>query len=263
VEWIEATKGFGAILDLLTAYREGLASDAALEKTLGQSVGRTDQAFDAWIKGRFAEPLKHLAAARDSTADTSELIALLRTGREMEKTGNLGTAIEVYEQADRMFPTMADHESPAWSLARLHRSRGDTTRALEYLARVTSLQETNLEANRLEGEFARSRGDPGRAEAAFERAIFISPEDPALHAGLAEAAREANDFKIAVRERQAILALRPTDRAEALYQLALAYQHAGDTDAARREVLKALEEAPSFERAQMLLLELRKEGKPR
>ena len=46
------------------------------------------------------------------------------------------------------------------------------------------------------------------------------------------------------------------DRAEARYQLALALVEAGDRTAARREVLQALEEAPSFERAQVLLLQL-------
>jgi Tfp pilus assembly protein PilF len=48
------------------------------------------------------------------------------------------------------------------------------------------------------------------------------------------------------------------DRAEALYQLALAHHEAGDAAAARREVLNALEEAPNFEKAQTLLLTLRR-----
>lgn len=62
---------------------------------------------------------------------------------------------------------------------------------------------------------------------------------------------------MAVRERRAVLALDPVDRAEARYQLARAYFEAGDGASARREVLRALEEAPSFEQAQRLLLEIR------
>ena len=46
------------------------------------------------------------------------------------------------------------------------------------------------------------------------------------------------------------------DRAEAFYQLALAYHQAGETEGARREVLRALELAPSFEEALELLLKL-------
>ena len=53
-----------------------------------------------------------------------------------------------------------------------------------------------------------------------------------------------------------VVALNPVDRAEALYQLALAHFEAGDAQAARREVLRALEDAPNFEKAQELLLRL-------
>ncbi len=60
-----------------------------------------------------------------------------------------------------------------------------------------------------------------------------------------------------MRERQALLALNPVDKAEAHYQLAVAHHEAGDAANARREVLRALEEAPSFEKAQQLLLTLR------
>jgi hypothetical protein len=46
------------------------------------------------------------------------------------------------------------------------------------------------------------------------------------------------------------------DKPEALYQLALALAEAGDAAGARREVLRALELAPRFQRAQELLLRL-------
>ena len=60
-----------------------------------------------------------------------------------------------------------------------------------------------------------------------------------------------------MRERRAVLALRPVDRAEALYQLALAHYEADQMGAARRVLLRALEDAPHFEKAQDLLLEVR------
>jgi Tfp pilus assembly protein PilF len=57
-----------------------------------------------------------------------------------------------------------------------------------------------------------------------------------------------------VRERRAVVALAPVDRPEALYQLAVAYREAGDSASARRTILRALEDAPNFEKAQSLLL---------
>ena len=62
----------------------------------------------------------------------------------------------------------------------------------------------------------------------------------------------------AVRERAAVVALNPVDRPQALYHLAVAQRDAGDVTAARRTVLRALEDAPHFERAQELLLSLRR-----
>ncbi len=61
----------------------------------------------------------------------------------------------------------------------------------------------------------------------------------------------------AIRERKAVLALDPIDRAEAEYRLALAYFESGNVREARRAVLRALERAPNFEKALDLLLEVR------
>jgi len=63
-----------------------------------------------------------------------------------------------------------------------------------------------------------------------------------------------------VRERRAIVALQPSDLLEARYQLARALLQSGDRAAARREVMAVLEQAPGFEKAQLLLLDLR--GQP-
>ena len=66
----------------------------------------------------------------------------------------------------------------------------------------------------------------------------------------------AGDKQLAVRERSAIVALAPADRADAYYQLALAQHEASDDAAARKSVLRSLEEAPNYEKAQTLLLTL-------
>jgi len=101
-----------------------------------------------------------------------------------------------------------------------------------------------------------SVGNSAGAAAALERDVYIFPMKPELHTRLAGLyGKLANKQKV-VRERRALVALNPVDRAEALYQLALAYYQAGEPQAARREVLRALEDAPNFERAQELLLRL-------
>jgi Tfp pilus assembly protein PilF len=99
-------------------------------------------------------------------------------------------------------------------------------------------------------------GDAKGAVDALDRAMFINPFDAGTHQRLAELSRASGDKRLVVRERQAIVALGPVDKADALYQLAQAQHDAGDDVHARTSVLRALEEAPNYEKAQTLLLTL-------
>jgi Tfp pilus assembly protein PilF len=90
----------------------------------------------------------------------------------------------------------------------------------------------------------------------LERVIYMHPYDVELHQRLATMRAASSDWAGVVRARRALVALNPVDMPEALYELALAYFNAGDQASARREVLRALEEAPSFAKAQELLLRI-------
>ena len=67
---------------------------------------------------------------------------------------------------------------------------------------------------------------------------------------------ETVDLVRATREYEALLGLQPEDPASARYGLAIAARAEGDRDAARRQVLQALEFSPFYRPAQRLLLEL-------
>jgi Tfp pilus assembly protein PilF len=60
----------------------------------------------------------------------------------------------------------------------------------------------------------------------------------------------------AVREFKAVVALKPVDQAAAYTDLAESYFRSGQRAEARRQTLAALEIAPSYERAQDLLLKI-------
>jgi Tfp pilus assembly protein PilF len=130
-------------------------------------------------------------------------------------------------------------------------------KAAAELEALTALDETNYEANLQLAEILESAGNLRGAAAALDRAVYIYPMQPVLHSKLADLFKKTGALHKVVRERQALVALNPVDRAEAYYQLAVAHLEAGDAASARREVLKALEEAPSFQKAQELLLRLR------
>jgi tetratricopeptide (TPR) repeat protein len=73
---------------------------------------------------------------------------------------------------------------------------------------------------------------------------------------LGEAAVEAGNWPAAVAAYQTLVSLAPSDPAGAHYNLARAWLGYGKKQEAKRETLRALEIAPSYEKAQQLLLKL-------
>ncbi len=126
-------------------------------------------------------------------------------------------------------------------------------------ARETDLPEGDAELDPLQREVARAERvrDDAALMVALERMVWIWPYDAAVHVKLGDAAARAGIVGTAVRERRAVIALGPSDLLGARVELARALLAAGDRAGARREVLGVLEQAPTYEKAQTLLLELR------
>jgi tetratricopeptide (TPR) repeat protein len=197
------------------------------------------------------------ALARQARADTTSFPAQMAAGLSLARDGRPMEAVPFLERAQRLFPEYADAGSAYGALARIYKEQGRLDAAVDQLQRLTAINESDYEANIELAALLEQRRDTAGAAKALERAVYISPSDANVHARLAAMYATLGNKAGAVRERRAVVALDPVDRAEALYQLARAYHAAGDMASARREVLRALEEAPSFEKAQQLLLELR------
>jgi cellulose synthase operon protein C len=275
MEMIERDHGIAAIRAMLRAYGEGRENEAVVREVLRVDMPTLDARFDAYMKERFGRaldalpmqrlmdrgPAGLLGSADVENAAPDDYIAQIVMGRRLLEVGHVDEAIRHLERAGALFPDNAAPDG-AWDfLARAYRMKDDTEREAEALRRLTALQESNYMANTRLAELRRAAGDAAGERAALERAVWISPFDPDVHTRLAELHRDAGDHAAAVRERRAVVALRPVDRAEALYQLALAEFEAGQREAARRSVLRALEIAPGYERAQELLLRISGEGR--
>src|SRR5262249_49807911 len=105
-------------------------------------------------------------------------------------------------------------------------------------------------------EIQRKRGDFTGATRMLELSLFIHPYDPDVFSKLAETAMAAKDWGAAVAACRTLVGLKPSDLAGAHYSLAQALLGSGKPQEARRETLRALEIAPTFEKAQALLLKL-------
>jgi len=267
-EMVEQTKGANALPTMLLAYRDGYDTPAVFQRVLGASAAQVDAQFDAWMRARFAVPLRVLTS-KDTASEKlgAALTAVMQRAIGEMSRNQKDSAQRSLEQARAMFPEYGGDDGPSWFLALLARERGDTSLAIESVSEVTTRNETAWDANLLEADLRERRGDIPGALAALERLIWISPYEPSVHVRIAELSTSRGDvargdFARAVRERRAMIALRPTDELDARYELAKALVAAGDVRGARRELLSVLEQAPSFEKAQALLLELRAKRSP-
>jgi tetratricopeptide (TPR) repeat protein len=243
---------------MLGGYRDGLDTRRVFTAVLHVTPEALVDQFQAWLRERFAGPLAHIAPWDGKGPATGEFESTLAAARTLAAQKRPAEAGAAFERAEAMFPGYAGPDAPALGLARLAVERGDKSGAVAALARITALDESALEANRLEATLRQEAGDIAGAAAALQRTVWISPYDVEVHARLAELAERLSDPARALKERRAIVALAPADMLEARYQLARALSRAGDPAAARREVLQVLESAPGFEKAQALLLELSK-----
>jgi tetratricopeptide (TPR) repeat protein len=237
---------------MLDAYRRGLSGPEVFRQALDVEPEAFDKEFDGWFQERFGSALEAVAGDGGGAFHRELQRALASLA-----AGDPGAAVVAFERAKGLFPEYAERDNPYWHLAKIHREAGRLREAALQLASLTALAESDYAANVEEAEVLEELGDLAGAASALERAVYIDPRDPALHERLAARYGDQERWREAARERQAVLALNPVDKAEAYFQLALAWFQAGERVAARSAVLRALDIAPAFAQAQELLLQIR------
>lgn len=273
-EYIEQRWGPEAINRFLAAFKDGHTAGEATRSALGVDSGGLDREFNRWVKDRFARELTAVSSSAVEGEDPAaaplgrpvptagvnpgDFVGLLRAGRILYDQGKVAESVPLFERAKALMPDYAEPDSPYWYLARIARDQGDTKRAIAELQALVTRQESAYEPNLMLADLHAQAGDTAAMAMALERTLWIQPGDRVIHTRLAQAYARLGRHALAVRERRAILATHPVDRADAEYQLALALRAAGDLTGARQAVVRALEIAPAFEAAQTLLLDLRR-----
>ena len=259
--------GEKALLQMLLEYKAGRTTPEVFQKVLGMDMKAFDKKFDANMRERYAGPLAALKDSLRAGTETPapELLAQadanprsyriqMLAAVTLAKQGQTDTAIVLLERARALFPEYGGGDGPYAGLAQLYAAKGDSKRAADALSQYVLHNETDYPSHL---ELARLRvtsGDNAGAADALDRALYIDPYDIAVHAQLADLYHTLGDKQKTVRERRAVVALVPNDKSEAYYQLALAYHEANDEVNAKKSVLRSLEEAPNYVKAQELLL---------
>jgi cellulose synthase operon protein C len=267
-EHIVEAYGEPKLRELLRAYGRGLENEEAITAGLGITIEQLQTSFDAKIDREF----KALRAALQApeipptpTLDQLKTLAMASPGsfrvqmelaQALHEAGDGPAAIAVLEKAAALAPQATGDANPNALIALIATERGDAARAIQAYEALLKVDHTEVEAARRLAALLEKQNDPERAAAAYARVAELDPFDAVAQGVVGRHALQQKDTRRAIPALRAALAANPPDRAGAHIDLAEAYFSAGQLGEAKGQALAALEIAPSFERAQDLLLKI-------
>ena len=270
VEHIVETYGHGALRTLVRAYGDGVDTEEGLAR-INLDFDSLQASFDLAVEEEFGDLRRALRPPENtiSSEDPAERLEALRTlaadqpdsypvqfalGVALRSAGELRPALEALERAAALAPQATGIESPRGMMASVAQELGDHERAMLELERLLEYDEMSIEAVRNLVALAEETGDEARLALAYQRLVGLDPFDPVAHQAIGRRAMLEGDTDTAILEFQVALAAGSVDQVSVHSDLAEGYLRAGDLAGAKREALNALELAPTYERAQELLL---------
>jgi tetratricopeptide (TPR) repeat protein len=273
VEHIVNAYGDAGLRKLVRAYAQGIDTDAALKVALDTDLDQLQVGFDQTVDRMFGTMRRALAvpegledllkmptAAIRASADANprSFPVQMALGRALRKDGQADEAMQAFERAAALVPAAGGEGSPHDQMAAMAVEKKDFPRAITELTALVAVDFNNVEAARLLASLLRQQNveDPAKLLPVYQRIAAIDPFDADAHTMLGRFALQRNEADAAAREFRSVLALGPVDRAAAYTDLAESYFKGGKRAEAKKQTLAALEIAPSYERAQDLLLKL-------
>lgn len=249
-DYIKQRWGDDKILQMVHSYAALQTTPGVIQKDLQMSPEEFDKAYMAWLEKRVRQTVANF--------DTwhKDLKELAGEAQQRQNDAVMKTAPDVL----RLYPEYVGDANAYDFLAAAQLAKGDKPGAMATLTSYEKMggqsPETLIKLASLEEEL----GDMNEAAATLDRINYIYPEAEGVHRHLGELWLAQGNYKGAVREFTAVLALNPLDKVSAEFKLAQAYFAAGEKDKAEESVLLALETAPGFRPAQKLLLQIKSAG---
>ena len=266
-EFIAERFGFDAILSMLALYRDKARTPDVLRQVLKLTEAEFDREFNAYVEAKVRPWQQALSTETNLVASlskedvvkqlaTRDTFALrIRAAELFAADGDTAAAAAHYARALELFPYVTGKGTPYEALAKLLEAK-DPAQAAAVLEKLVSKDENNFEALKTIARLRAGLGQKQQALDALVASFYISPFDYYLHKQAGELSVELENYQQALTEFQAALALQPPNVAEANYNVATAYYALGRQPEAKRAVLRALEAAPRYEKAQELLLRI-------
>lgn len=270
VEHLVALKGDAGLRDLLLAYADGATDEQAFERAFGESIDAVDASFRQFVNtqyGALAAALKPLAGPPIAPTDVGALrqraaaapgsfLAQVTLGQALVADKDDKDAVAPLERAAQLAPQAQGPESPHALLAGIDERAGDNAGARRELRALLTYDHDALTAARELTKLATAAHADTDLDYALKVTTDLDPFDADAHAAQGRRELAAKQFEPALKDFRAVLALGPTNPADAHTNASEALFDLNRSDEARHEVLAALEEAPTYAPAQDLLLKI-------
>ena len=267
VEHLVELNGDAGLRTLLLAYADGATDADAFAKAFGKSVDTVEASFKAFIDKRYsnlraamADPPKPVepddlqGLTTRAAAAPNNFLSQLTLGQALLKANQPAAAKAALEKAAQLAPEASGDGSPRALLATIAEREGDTARARRELRQLLTYDHSNVNGARRLAALASGADATDDRDFALRLIADLDPFDATAHTQLGRRLLEKGDHAAALIEFQAALAGGPANLAEAHTDSAEALLKLGRRDEAKRSAILALKEAPTFARAQDLLL---------
>ena len=290
VDYISAEYGFDKLLELIDQYAVVKDESDRFDEVFQLTLDQFDNGFRSWINQRVEEINVYVhsedvpdegeghghGVRENSSAILAELYnnaslkqhmsaRIEENPRDFQAHLQLGIVLfkeEDYEQAkfhlitaNDMLPSYTGYPSPALVLSQIYDREENQQEQLHWLEILLQNLQHDYESAIVLAEQALKNEQFERAEYYIDRAIQVDPYRSSVHELKARYADRVGDSGLAVTEYEVLLKLEINDPVEARTDLAEAYLNNGQVDEARQSILYALEVAPSYRRAQEVLLQ--------
>jgi tetratricopeptide (TPR) repeat protein len=252
-DYIKSRWSADKLLDMVHSFAQHKTTSEVIRQDLALEPEEFDKQFLDWLDKDVGKTVANFDKWRTS------LKALV----EQAKNKNYDAVLKEGEEVRRLYPEYVYPANAYEFMAQADLAKGNKQAAAAILTDYEKMGGRSPQALKQLASLEEEMGKPADAAATLDRLNYIYPVDEELHRHLGDLWLAQNNYKGAIREYGAVIALHPLDKASAQFNLARAYFAAGDKNMAEDHLLASLEAAPDFRPAQKLLLQLKdsKEGK--
>jgi tetratricopeptide (TPR) repeat protein len=246
-DYIQSRWGADKLVELIHRFAQLESTPDAIEHTLSLSPAAFDQQFQTWLYTEAGPIVTHFDEWRTRLKHTVDLV----------KQKQFDEAATEADAVRKLYPEYVGDANAYEMLSEIRTAKGDAAGALAVLADYQTHGGEDPATLKTLATLQEKAGQLQEAASTLDHVTEIYPVgDEDLHRRLGELWLAQKNFPGAIREYAALVAMRPLDKAGALYHLATAYFAARQFDQAEHQVLGALEVAPGYRPAQQLLLQI-------